>query len=161
MCAVSGTMYWTHDYYVQSVLENIIINIPDVDFIFVKLLHATQNLHEQMQSAHIPNTSVFIKLLVMHINLCHQYIDDIKQNKPVDQTLEAWRMYQYQMEIFLKSTNEQGTLLVDLWRSHCDLIRRIFLCRRNRHCIQEQQLWEQNQIIAQQLSILIQSLRES
>jgi hypothetical protein len=144
-----SSMCWSHNYYAQSLIENIVSNMPDVDFVLIKLLHAINNLHQQLHQQEFPHSREFTRLLGLHTNYCHNLLLDLKNHLSTDQTLEMWRRNQSHMiQLFDQMQSEH---LCDLWQHHCDLITRCFHCRVMRDISQEQQCWQDNQVVAQYL----------
>lgn len=138
--------------YVQHLLENIINNIPDVDFVFVKLIHASNTLHQQLTLHGVADANTFIKLLILHINCCSQLLADLRNNQSTVGTLKCWKKSKRKMTSWLKKHDQE---LAKSWITHCKLMHKCLISRSKRHTTEEQRLWELNQDMAQQFSHLL------
>jgi hypothetical protein len=132
-----------HKEYIQSLQENILVNLVDVDFIYVKVIHACDNLQGKLSEFDASLAYTWCDILRQHVQLSYDYVlalkhvDVSKQN----QILSDWYLVHVAAREFLQDQS--------LWSQHYNCLMQCFMHRCNSDWHLDQEFWQQNSQISQ------------
>jgi hypothetical protein len=135
-----------HKEYIQSLQENILVNLVDVDFIYTKLKHACDNLHSQLSTINACKAHTWCNILHEHVDLCHAYVQALKKQdtQTQQQVLVNWCHVHDAAHEFLGDSQ--------LWRQHYVCIMQCVLYRCQCVWHLDEEFWSQNSQVSSQLA---------
>lgn len=138
-----------HKEYIQSLQENILVNLMDVDFIYTKVIHACDNLHNKLSECNYALAHEWCSTLKQHVHTSHEYLKALKHPHSVNtnQLLNDWHQVHQAAKAFLQDDH--------LWNTHYNCLIQCFMhrCMGDPHV--DQEFWQLNSGVSKQIAELM------